>query len=428
MCDEIARREDELVELAAHADPLRHDDARAGRTSRATRRRCRRYLAARLERAGADVRRVGARRRAAAGHPMVPEGFSFEGRPQLVARFAGTRRRPDAAPQRAHRRRRRSSRATRWTHDPFAAVVADGRVHGRGACDMKGGVACMVVAAETLADARRPARGDLIVNTVTEEESTGAGGLVSRAHARRPTRAIVPEPSGLDVWIACRGSLLPRITVEGRAGHAGIAPRHPDDGGAVNAIEKMAIVLEAVRAPARAVGAAPAPPVPLARRLRADDHRRRRVARQLPGVVPARLPHRVPARPARTSTATAAASSASSRTGSPRRGRPIRGCASIRPRSSGASAACRRPRSPADDPIVQAALDAARAIGRPSDARRARQLARRRDADVEAGIPADLPRPRRHPPRPHGRGVRADRRSRRLRAALAVTAMRFCGT
>ena len=59
--------------------------------------------------------------------------------------------------------------------------------------------------------------------------------------------AIVPEPSGLDVWIACRGSLLPTITVEGRAGHAGIAPRHPDEGGAVNAIEKMAIVLEAIR-------------------------------------------------------------------------------------------------------------------------------------------------------------------------------------
>ncbi len=49
------------------------------------------------------------------------------------------------------------------------------------------------------------------------------------------------------MWVACRGSLLPRITVRGRAGHAGIHQLSPELGGAVNAIEKMAIVLEAVR-------------------------------------------------------------------------------------------------------------------------------------------------------------------------------------
>jgi acetylornithine deacetylase len=59
--------------------------------------------------------------------------------------------------------------------------------------------------------------------------------------------AIVPEPSALDVCIACRGSLLTAITVDGRAGHAGIAPRHPSAGGAVNAIDKAAYVLEALR-------------------------------------------------------------------------------------------------------------------------------------------------------------------------------------
>jgi acetylornithine deacetylase len=84
------------------------------------------------------------------------------------------------------------------------------------------------------------------VNTVTEEESTGAGGLVS-ARTISADAAIVPEPSGLTVWIACRGSLLPTITVEGRAGHAGIAPRHPDEGGPVNAIEKTVYLVDALR-------------------------------------------------------------------------------------------------------------------------------------------------------------------------------------
>jgi acetylornithine deacetylase len=104
----------------------------------------------------------------------------------------------------------------------------------------------MVLAAEVLAALGVRLRGDLIVNTVTEEESTGAGGL-AMARALEADGAIVPEPSGLDVWIACRGSLLPTITIDGRAGHAGIARRHPDQGGPVNAIEKMAIILDAIR-------------------------------------------------------------------------------------------------------------------------------------------------------------------------------------
>jgi acetylornithine deacetylase len=122
----------------------------------------------------------------------------------------------------------------------------DGAVHGRGACDMKGGVACMVIAAEAVAELSGGLPGELIVNTVTDEESTGAGGLAT-ARSITADAAIVPEPSGMDVWIACRGSLIQRITVTGRAGHAGVAPGHPDAGGAVNAIEKMAIVLEAIR-------------------------------------------------------------------------------------------------------------------------------------------------------------------------------------
>jgi acetylornithine deacetylase len=111
---------------------------------------------------------------------------------------------------------------------------------------MKGGVAAMVMAAEVLAEAGVRLAGDLVVNTVTEEESTGAGGLVS-ARTLRADAAIVPEPSGLAIWVACRGSLLPSIVVDGRAGHAGLAPRHHRFGGPVNAIEKTAYLVDAVR-------------------------------------------------------------------------------------------------------------------------------------------------------------------------------------
>jgi acetylornithine deacetylase len=244
VCAEIDRRRDDLVELLRSLirfDTTTHRPGAAARDEAALQAQ----LAARLERAGADVRLWEPDVAPLAGHPMVPEGFSFAGRPQLAARFAG------AGDGRTlllngHIDVVSVEPLDRWAHDPFAAVVADGRVHGRGSCDMKGGVACMVFAAEVLAALGVRLAGDLIVNTVSEEESTGAGGL-AMARELEADAAIVPEPGDLDVWIACRGSLLPSIFVEGRAGHAGIAPRHPDDGGPVNAIEKMAVLLEAIR-------------------------------------------------------------------------------------------------------------------------------------------------------------------------------------
>jgi acetylornithine deacetylase len=240
----IASREDALVGLLRELiafDTRTHTAGAAPRQER----ELQEHLARRLRAAGAVVELSEPDVTTLRGHPMIPDGFSFAGRPQLVARFAGSGGGRtlllnghvdvvDAEPRSA------------WSVDPFDAVVRGGEVWGRGACDMKGGVAAMVVAAEALAEAGVELAGDLIVNTVTEEESTGAGGLVS-ARTLTADGAIVPEPSGLTVWVACRGSLLPTLTVEGRAGHAGIAPRHPDEGGPVNAIEKAAYLIEAIR-------------------------------------------------------------------------------------------------------------------------------------------------------------------------------------
>ena len=181
-----------------------------------------------------------------AGHPMVPDGFSFDGRPQLAARFAGAgggrslllNGHIDVVP---------SEPRDRWTSDPNQAEVRDGNLYGRGACDMKGGVACMVFAAEVLARLGVRLRGDLIVNTITDEESSGAGGLAAVRHGVRADAGIVPEPTAFEVWVACRGSLTPTFTVTGRPGHAEMAQPHWRDGGAVNAIEKMGVVMDAVR-------------------------------------------------------------------------------------------------------------------------------------------------------------------------------------
>lgn len=240
--DRIAQRESELVELLRALigfDTVTHRLGASPREEAALQA----FVAERLRRAGAqvevsepDVLRI-------ADHPAVPAGFSFAGRPQLVARFdgAGGGRtlllcgHVDVV----------DADAAQWTVDPFDAVVDAGAVWGRGACDMKGGVASMIVAAETLAELDVVLAGDLLVNTVTDEESTGAGGLVS-ARSLRADGAIVPEPSSLAVATACRGSMLPSLIVRGRAGHAGVPPRHHLDGGAVNAIDKAALMIEAM--------------------------------------------------------------------------------------------------------------------------------------------------------------------------------------
>ena len=175
----------------------------------------------------------------------IPAGHDFRGRPQLLATAAG------AGGGRTllfngHVDVVTAEPRTGWTSDPFAPELREGRLYGRGACDMKGGVAAMLVATETLRALDVPLSGDLVVNTVTDEESTGAGSLAVAASGLRADGAIIPEPTSLTAWLGARGSLMPVIAVDGRAGHAGLAPVDRSTGGPVNAIEKMQLVLAAL--------------------------------------------------------------------------------------------------------------------------------------------------------------------------------------
>ncbi len=85
---------------------------------------------------------------------------------------------------------------------------------------MKGGIAAMVVALESLRRAGVRLRGDVVFCTVTDEESSGAGGRAAVAHGVRADAGLCAEATDFDAWVACRGTVTPTITVEGRAGHA----------------------------------------------------------------------------------------------------------------------------------------------------------------------------------------------------------------
>ncbi|MGI9113182.1 MAG: ArgE/DapE family deacylase [Gaiellaceae bacterium] len=242
---EIEARSGELVALAG--DLIRFDTtARELDDPPRDEAALQRYLGDRLGAAGAEIDIWEPAPEDVAGSRLVPPGLGFEGRPQLAARFPGAGNGRSLLLN-GHIDAVSVEPRQRWTSDPHTPVVRDGRLYGRGSVDMKGGVAAMTFAAETLARLGVRLDGDLLVNTVTDEESTGAGGVASVVHGVRADAGIVTEPSGFDVWVACRGSLMPTITVSGQPGHAGLPQPHWREGGAVNAIEKAALVQEALR-------------------------------------------------------------------------------------------------------------------------------------------------------------------------------------
>ena len=109
-----------------------------------------------------------------------------------------------------------------WTADPWGAEVREGRLYGRGACDMKGGLAAILAAVRTLRDAGTLARltGELIVALVPSEEDGGQGTLAAIRAGATGDMAVITEPSGLDVVVAHAGAITFRLTVPGRAAHA----------------------------------------------------------------------------------------------------------------------------------------------------------------------------------------------------------------
>jgi acetylornithine deacetylase len=135
-----------------------------------------------------------------------------------------------------------------WRHDPFAGTVEEGKIFGRGTCDMKGGITAMLWAVKLIRQAGIDLAGDLTVQIVPDEESTCMGTLACCQRGYRADAAIIPEPTDMKVLVAMRGSLYGVIRVFGRAGHAELAQPHWRQGGAVNAITKSVKVIEAMEA------------------------------------------------------------------------------------------------------------------------------------------------------------------------------------
>lgn len=177
----------------------------------------------------------------------------FPDRPNLIANKPGSEERSlilcghvDVVPVGNH---------DNWKVDPFGAEIIDGRIYGRGAVDMKSGVAACVAAAHFIEKAGIKLDGRLSIHTVVDEEAGGFGAMDAIAKGHLAKAAIIAEPTWGMVQPAEGGLEWVRVTIFGRSGHAGwryndIFPQEQVEGRvtpAVNAIELANKFLSALK-------------------------------------------------------------------------------------------------------------------------------------------------------------------------------------
>lgn len=112
--------------------------------------------------------------------------------------------------------------AEEWLRDPFGGAVIDGKVWGRGASDMKGGLAAMISAARLVAASGLPLRGDLILAITAGEEQRqlGAAAAAERLRTTAVQAVVVAEPTANAVQTAEKGVMRVRIVTSGKTAHA----------------------------------------------------------------------------------------------------------------------------------------------------------------------------------------------------------------
>ncbi|MCC7031968.1 MAG: acetylornithine deacetylase/succinyl-diaminopimelate desuccinylase family protein [Acidobacteria bacterium] len=134
-----------------------------------------------------------------------------------------------------------------WTLDPFGGVVRDGKIYGRGSCDMKAGIAAAAFAAAAIRRAGVPVPGTIEVSGTVDEESGGFAGVAwlaerGRLSSTRTDYCIIPEPLNVDrVCVGHRGVYWFEVAARGHIAHGSM----PFLG--VSAIDGMGHLLQAIR-------------------------------------------------------------------------------------------------------------------------------------------------------------------------------------
>lgn len=129
---------------------------------------------------------------------------------------------------------------TLWDESPWSGLVKDGRIYGRGSCDMKAGLASAIFAIQILQSLGIKPNGNVMVQSVVGEESGGCGTLTNIVKGYHGDGVVILEPTSLKMSPIQSGALTFRLTIPGRATHAAMRW----DG--VSAIEKYNIVHQSI--------------------------------------------------------------------------------------------------------------------------------------------------------------------------------------
>jgi acetylornithine deacetylase len=157
-------------------------------------------------------------------HPGYrPVARGYEGRPNIVASLKGTgggrslllNGHTDVIPV---------GNGEGWSDDPWSASIKDGRIYGRGSCDMKSGVASHILAVQYLKELGLTPKGDVMINVVIDEEVSGHGTLDTVIRGYKADAGISGETSDLHVQPACIGRIWFEIEIQGKP--AGIQQRY----------------------------------------------------------------------------------------------------------------------------------------------------------------------------------------------------------
>jgi acetylornithine deacetylase len=127
-----------------------------------------------------------------------------------------------------------------WEDSPWSGAIREGKLYGRGSCDMKSGLCAGIFAVEVLQLlGYQPAR-DVLIESVIGEESGGIGTLTTIVKGYTADGVVLLEPTRLEISPVQSGALTFRLTVRGRSIHAAMKPY------GVSAIEKFALLLNAI--------------------------------------------------------------------------------------------------------------------------------------------------------------------------------------